>query len=255
MLLFLYLQILKNGGDMEIKGFQEVSFLDWAGKNSAIIFLNRCNFRCTYCHNRQLAIGIDGQNIPPSYVLSKLSTKKDWIDGIVISGGEPTLNRTLVEFCRDIRTFLDIGIKLDTNGSNPYLLEILINENLLDYVSMDIKAPLDQEKYKEIVKANIDIEKIEKSIHLICEGKVKYEFRTTVATNLLSEKDILQIIQELTCISNPIKEYTIQNFKLPDIADKKLEKLNLNPYPADTLKQIRHKILNNYDVLKCNIKN
>ena len=237
---------------MEIKGFQEISFLDWPGKNPAIIFLNRCNFRCTYCHNMSLAVGVDGQNIPPSYILSKIAEKKDWIDGIVISGGEPTLNRTLIEFCRDVRMFLGIAVKLDTNGSNPKLLQILLNEGLLDKVSMDIKAPLDEEKYKKVIHANIDLSQIEKSINLICDGGIDYEFRTTVTPDLLSENDILRIAQELTCISNPIKEYTIQNFKIIDSLSEQAKKLK--SYSTNVLNQLRHKILNNYSVLKCTVK-
>jgi len=237
---------------MEIKGFQEISFLDWPGKNPAIIFLNHCNFRCQYCHNPELACGLGGQSIPPAYVLSKLADKRGWIDSIVISGGEPTLNRGLVEFCRDIKTFLDIDIKLDTNGSNPKLLEILLNEELIDKVSMDVKAPLDEEKYKKVCQTVVDLSKIERSINLICDSCIDHEYRTTVLPSLLTEADILKIACELTCICGKVKEYTIQNFRPVHVLNSGLQKEK--PYDMETLKALQYKITQEYTVLKCTVK-
>lgn len=237
---------------MEIKGFQEISFLDWPGKNPAIVFLNHCNFRCKYCHNPELALGIDGQNIPPSYILSMLSEKKDWIDSIVISGGEPTLNKGLIEFCRDIKRFLDIPIKIDTNGSNPKILGILLNEGLIDKVSMDIKAPLDDDKYKNICQTFVSISNIEKSINMICDSCIDHEFRTTVLPSLLTKDDILQIACELSCICGKVKEYTIQNFRSDRVLNEELK--NYKSYDMETLEKIRNKILTEYNVIKCTIK-
>lgn len=236
---------------MEIKGFQEVSFLDWPGKTASIMFLNHCNFRCPYCHNAELAIGIKSQNLPPAYIISWLYHKREWIDGIVISGGEPLLNRDLPEFLRAIRMHLDIGIKLDTNGSNPELLEILIRENLIDKVSMDVKAPLDDTLYSAIAKTNVDTSKIEQSINLIIDSSISYEFRTTVCPSLLSISNILQIANELSCIGT-IQQYTLQNFNPTKVLDNSFEQQT--PYSYDALNKIRFKIMDECKIRKCIVK-
>lgn len=237
---------------MEIKGFQEVSFLDWPGKNCAVIFLNNCNFRCQYCHNGELARGLESQNIPPAYILSKLYDKREWLDGLVISGGEPTLNRLLVEFCRDVKTHIGIQIKLDTNGSNPRLLEMLLAQDLIDKVSMDIKAPFEEEHYKTICSAHVDLQQLEASIALILDRNLDYEFRTTIVPTLLSEEDVLQIACELSCICGTVQEYTLQNFNPAHVLNPALS--NLSPYPSTIFRRLRTKILTDYQVLKCNIK-
>jgi len=240
---------------MEIKGIQNLSLTDWPGKISSIIFLNRCNLRCRYCHNPSLALGMAGQNYPPAYVLSWLKGQKDFIDGVVISGGEPTLHRPLVEFCRDIRSYLELDIKLDTNGTNPNFLKILLEDQLIDKVSLDIKAPLDNDEiYKQICGAQIDVKKIEESINLIYDYGVDCEFRTTVIPNLLSEQDIIDIACELSCIcGGQVKEYTIQNFNpLNPLLDETLR--SEKPYDKEILEKIRHKIMKEYGILKCTIK-
>jgi pyruvate formate lyase activating enzyme len=237
---------------MEIKGFQEVSFLDWPGKTSSVIFLNHCNFRCPYCHNAELAIGMESQNIPPSYVISWLYDRREWIDGIVISGGEPLLNRDLPEFLRALKTHLDISIKLDTNGSNPKLLQILLRENLVDKVSMDIKSPLEDERYSKICRTNINISLIEESINAIIDSNINYEFRTTVCPSLLKENDILQIATELSCIGGTLQEYSLQNFNPGKVLDSSFE--DQISYSYDTLNKIKAKITNQCTIKKISIK-
>lgn len=200
---------------MEIKGFQLPSLIDWPGKIAAIMFLNHCNLRCRYCHNPNLARGdLANSNISPAYLLAKLYEKREWIDGLVLSGGEPTLNRDLPEFLRDIRSFLPkISIKLDTNGTNPNLLKVLLVEQLIDKVSLDIKAPLtDEDLYRWICQANVSTTAIEKSINLTLDAGCAIEFRTTVCPQLLTEEEIYKIACELACICNPVSEFTIQTF-------------------------------------------
>lgn len=235
---------------MEIKGFQEMSLLDWPGKTCAVLFLNHCNFRCPYCHNAELAIGMDSQNIQPYYVISRLYERGQWIDGIVISGGEPLLNRDLPEFCRTLKTHLDIGIKLDTNGSNPNLLKILLHENLIDKISMDVKAPLEDEAYTRVSRANISTSLIEESINAIMDSGIGYEFRTTVCPSLLSESEILQIANELSCIGI-VQEYTLQNFNPRRVLDTSFKD---QPYSYDTLNKLKSKIMDQCRIKKCNIK-
>lgn len=239
---------------MEIKGFQEISFLDWPGKNAAIIFLNLCNLRCRYCHNADLARGLNAQSIPPSYVLARLHERRNWIDGLVISGGEPTLNRDLPSFLEDVRSFLPIKIKLDTNGTNPHLLEILLKEKLVDRVSIDIKAPFDTRIYSHICQANIDVTKIEKSVNLICDSHVECEFRTTVCSTLLSENDVVEVARELSCICGIVKEYTIQNFNPAHALDESLRRTM--PYKVELLQKLGIRIQrdSNCNIIKCTVK-
>lgn len=235
---------------MEIKGFQELSFIDWPGKNTCIIFLNHCNFRCCYCHNMQLAVGMCSQNIPPSYILMQLKEKKDWIDGIVISGGEPTLNKDLINFCRDIKTFIPtISIKIDTNGTNPKMIDILLKENLIDKISMDIKAPLsDENLYNTICQANVPINLVENTINLIVDSNIDYEFRTTITPDLLSKEQIITIACELSCICGCVKQYTIQNF------DNTNTKFKAYSYDKDILNNLKSKILLSYNISNLTIK-
>jgi len=235
---------------MEIKGFQEMSLLDWPGKTCAILFLNHCNFRCPYCHNAELATGIESQNIQPYYIVSRLHERREWIDGIVISGGEPLLNRDLPEFCRTLKAHLDIGIKLDTNGSNPHLLKILLRENLIDRISMDIKAPLEDEAYTRVSRANISVSAIEESINLIVDSiNVSHEFRTTVCPSLLSESEIARIANELSCLG--VQEYTLQNFRSTKVLDPSFKEV---PYSYDTLNRLKSKIVDQCKIRKINIR-
>lgn len=236
---------------MEIKGFQEMSLLDWPGKTAALVFLSHCNFRCPFCHNPELAVGVDSQNIQPYYVISRLYERREWIDGVVITGGEPLLNRDLPEFCRSLRAHLDVKIKLDTNGSNPALLGILLREKLIDKISMDIKAPLEEEAYARVSRANINVALIEESINLIVDSAIEYEFRTTVCPALLSEEDILTIANELSCIGGTIQEYTLQNFRPGILLDNSLQQ---TPYASEVLQRVRSRIMHQAKIRKCTLK-
>lgn len=239
---------------MEIKGFLPTSLTDWASKTTSIVFLNRCNLRCRYCHNGELALGIEGQSMTPAYVLSKMYDKKDWIDGVVITGGEPTLNSDLPEFCRDIKKHIDIPIKIDTNGTNPNMIRLLLNEGLVDKISMDVKAPLLEEGlYSSICQANVKTDILEQTVNIIIDSGVSYEFRTTLCSAFLQPDDVLKIVCELCCISGGrLKEFSIQNFnpdKTLDPALKSVKKLD-----ESVLRDLRHKILQKYDVLVCNVR-
>jgi len=180
---------------MVIGGIQRFSLIDYPGKISAIIFTRGCNFRCPYCHNPEL--------VDPNRYVDALEEKQLWeflrrrqekLDAVVITGGEPTLHDGLELFIDKIKT-MGFLVKLDTNGSNPGVLKNLLSENLLDYVAMDIKAPL--EKYSEVTRMPVDVKRIEESITLIRQSHLDHEFRTTIAKNLLSEDDVLSIAKML----------------------------------------------------------
>jgi len=175
---------------MIIGGFQKFSLIDYPGKISCIVFTQGCNFRCPYCHNPELIPFTSLAKIKEETILSFLEKRKGKIDAVVITGGEPTMQQDLLKFIQKIkeRGYL---IKLDTNGSNPEMLEIIINHSLVDYIAMDIKAPL--EKYKEVIHSVISPEKIKRSIRMIMNSEIRYEFRTTVVKSQLSKEDIINI--------------------------------------------------------------
>ena len=175
---------------MIIGGFQKFSLIDYPGKISCIVFTQGCNFRCPYCHNPELIPFTSLVKIKEETILSFLEKRKGKIDAVVITGGEPTMQQDLLKFIQKIKE-MGYLIKLDTNGSNPEMLEIIINHSLVDYIAMDIKAPL--EKYKEVTHSVISPEKIKRSIRMIMNSDIKYEFRTTVVKSQLSREDIINI--------------------------------------------------------------
>lgn len=191
---------------VNIGGFQKSSLIDYPEKISAIIFTQGCNFRCPYCHNPELIevksekkkvksrVGLlshqKESNTTTTSVLDFLASRQGKLDGVVITGGEPTLQKSLPEFIKQIKDLVFL-IKLDTNGSNPEMLQYLLEENLIDYVAMDIKAPI--EKYPEITNAKINTENILKSIELLKAYRIEHEYRTTVVKSQLSPADFEQI--------------------------------------------------------------
>jgi pyruvate formate lyase activating enzyme len=176
-----------------IGGFQKFSLADFPGKISAIVFTRGCNFRCPYCHNPEL---VDPARytpeIPQEEVLRFLGSRRGQLQGVVVTGGEPTLHDDLPVFVARIRE-LGFAVKLDTNGSNPDVLQGLIRDSLLDYVAMDIKAPL--AAYPRIAGAPIRAEDIERSVHLVIGSGLPHEFRTTYEGSLLSTQDMAAIAE------------------------------------------------------------
>ena len=190
---------------MIIAGLQKSSLIDYPNEIAAVVFTSGCNFRCPFCHNGGLLEDKKSQKITPEEVLDFLKTRQNKLQGVVISGGEPTLHKDLEDFIIKIRD-LGFKIKLDTNGSNPSVLIDLVNKNLIDYVAMDIKSPI--KKYKEATNSNIDTENIKESIDFLLKGKVDYEFRTTVVKESLSFDDFRIIAQEI----KGAKRYFLQKF-------------------------------------------
>ena len=191
---------------MIIGGFQKFSLIDYPNKVCAIIFTQGCNFRCPYCHNPELVVPERyGSEIPVSEIYNFLETRRGRLDAVTITGGEPTLHSDLIEMIRKIK---DMGflVKLDTNGSHPEVLEKIISGKLVDYLAMDVKAPV--KSYTKVVGRYIDVGKIKKSINLIMNSGIKYEFRTTVAKPFVSKDDLREIAREIRGAEN----YCLQNF-------------------------------------------
>jgi len=190
---------------MNIGGLQKFSLIDYPGKISAVIFTVGCNFRCGYCHNPELFYEKNVKIISEQDVLSFLETRQNKLDAIVITGGEPTLQPDLIDFIKKIKK-LGFLVKLDSNGSNPETLKELYKNKLIDYVAMDIKAPL--EKYKQITIAEIDIAKIRDSIKAILKSEIEHEFRTTIVKHQLSIEDIETMAKE----TKNAELYALQKF-------------------------------------------
>lgn len=163
---------------MQIHGFNKTTLLDYPGLVAATIFTGACNFRCPYCHNAELVLNPSSQPvIPEEEILAHLKKRHGITQGVCITGGEPTLQKDLKDFIKKLKG-LDVKVKLDSNGYKPEVLKDLVQEGLLDYIAMDVKAPLDE--YDIIAGVKLDSSKLKESIDFLIEGHVPYEFRTTV---------------------------------------------------------------------------
>ena len=220
---------------MLIKGLQKLTLLDYPNKVAATIFLFGCNFRCPYCHNPGLINKKDADKIKTyseQEILDFLEERKNFLEGVCITGGEPTLSPELPEFLKKIKQ-LDYKIKLDTNGSNPDMLKKLIDVGLVDYIAMDIKAPLD--KYNEVVDAKCDIKKIKESINIIKEFP-EHEFRITMVPNLLTKKGLVEIGKML----KGSKAFFIQQFRAQNCLNKDYNKKET--YKKEQLEEFKQAI-------------
>ncbi len=176
---------------IEIKGLQKTSLIDYPGKISAVVFLGGCNFRCPYCFNRDLVLNPEKiKTIPQKEFFDFLKSKRKWLDGVVLGGGEPTIHKDLPDFIKKIK---DLGflVALETNGTNPGMLKHLIDKKLVDYFAMDIKASL--EKYEEVTKVKMDKKAIQKSINLVIESGINHEMRSTILPRLHTREDIINM--------------------------------------------------------------
>lgn len=215
---------------MKIGGLQKMSLIDYPGKVIATVFLIGCNFRCPYCQNPEL---VDPEKIKEQPEIDEkeffgfLDERKDFLDGVCITGGEPTIQKGLIDFIKQIkkRGFL---VKLDTNGSNPEVLKELIKTDLLDYIAMDIKAGLFN--YSKAAGTKVNLEQIKKSIKLIMRSGVDYEFRITVAPKLIKKKTIQEIAKWL----KGAEKFILQQFRNQKVLDKTFEKIE--PYADKILK-------------------
>lgn len=173
---------------MRIGGLQKFSFIDFPNKTAAIVFTQGCNFKCSYCHNPELVYPNMYQlPIQEEQVFAFLESRRNQLDAVVITGGEPTLQSDLIEFIKKVKA-MGFLVKLDTNGSNPKVLEQIINQKLVDFIAMDIKAPFD--KYDLVCCVPINIENIKTSIDLIKNSGIDFLFRTTYDKSKLFDKDI-----------------------------------------------------------------
>jgi pyruvate formate lyase activating enzyme len=194
---------------MIIGGVEKLTLIDFPGHLAAIVFTQGCNFRCQFCYNPLLVMPIgdiklryqkDHSLVPESDLFAFLESRRGKLDGVVVTGGEPTLHQDLPEFLASIRA-LGYHIKLDTNGTNPEMLEKVLQQVLVDYLAMDIKAPLD--KYEQVVDCAVNTDNILKSIEIIKNSGLPYEFRTTLVPGLHTLEDIEAMGKLIKGASNP----------------------------------------------------
>ena len=207
--------------EFQIGGLQKLTLLDFPGKVSAMVFTIGCNMRCPFCHNYELVKDADKIKdlVDPQEVIDYLKKRKGVLDGIVITGGEPTLQRGLKDFIKTIKEETGLLVKLDSNGLNPSVLKELIDEQLVDYVAMDIKN--DFANYDEITGiANLPVDRLKESIKILEEGKVNYEFRTTVIKDFHTLERLKNIVSFIKEDSN----YFLQQFIISDnVPNKELK--------------------------------
>ncbi len=192
-------------------GLQRFSLIDYPGKLCCVVFTQGCNFRCPYCYNRSLVLPeFYDEPLPEDAVMEFLRLRRGLLDAVVVSGGEPTLQEDLPEFLSSVRE-LGFLTKLDTNGSRPEVIGDLLDRGLLDYVAMDVKAPL--KRYREVVREEVQVENVVRSVSLLMHAGVEYEFRTTLVRELLSGEDVLWIARNLI---RGAKRYALQRFVVTD---------------------------------------
>lgn len=192
-----------------IGGLQRLTLIDYPGHIAATVFTVGCNFRCPFCHNPELIISncqFTISNVLENDFFDFLETRQNKLEGICITGGEPTIQPDIIEFVRKIKD-LGFKVKLDTNGARPDILRQLFSEKLLDFVAMDIKSSL--ETYNKATNSQVDIERIKLSVDLIRSSGVDYEFRTTAVPGLHDAEDFVKIGKWLACS----KKYVLQAFE------------------------------------------
>jgi pyruvate formate lyase activating enzyme len=208
-----------------------------------IVFTQGCNFRCSYCHNPDLIKIKKNPNVSQIEIINFLKKRKGKLDGLVITGGEPTLQNDLISFIGKIKK-LNYSVKLDTNGSKPDVLKEIFALNLVDYIAMDLKAPL--KKYSSVTKSNIREENILKSIHLIMNSGIEYEFRTTVLKSQLSIQDLLDGVR----LIKGAELFMLQKCNTSYVPDENSK--HKETYSDSELSEIK-KLLSNF-VVRCEVR-
>lgn len=218
---------------MLISGVQKFTMLDYPEKVAAIIFTPGCNMRCRFCHNKEFVLPDEIKKLQPSFipekaVLNFLKSRQNKLDGVVISGGEPTVQPNLKQFIKKVRE-MNFLVKLDTNGNLPDVLKDLIQDGLVDYVAMDVKTTL--EEYPNLVGDLVNTKNIKESINFLKKGTVLYEFRTTV----IDEVHTTVMVKEMAKLLKDSDKLYIQKFRPETTLDPKFE--NKKPLPNKKMKE------------------
>ena len=212
---------------MQIKGWVKTSLIDYPGKIATVLFTSGCNFRCPYCQNSKLVLHPESlPAIDPAEIFRFLTRRRGLIDGVVITGGEPTLQKGLEDLLPKVKE-LGLAAKLDTNGYRPQVLGELLEQGLLDYVAMDIKTSL--AKYPLAAGVPVDVRRIEESVRLILSSGINHEFRTTVVPGIVAPEDV----EEIAKLIAGAGKYVLQQFRPQGTIEPHFREIA--PYPAQTL--------------------
>lgn len=213
---------------VNIRGFLETSFLDWDGKVTSVVFLPYCNFKCPFCDNGLLVESPEKlSEVKIEAIEEFIRQRRDFIDGVVITGGEPTIHPWLPDLIKRFKNFGAL-VKLDTNGSNPEALTNLLTNKLTDYIAMDLKAPLNG-RYHAAAGSKVDLDKIRESIKILMESGIDYEFRTTIVPTFHDEAEIEAMAKTIA----GAKKFALQQFVPDHTLDERLR--IIAPYPKEKL--------------------
>jgi pyruvate formate lyase activating enzyme len=223
--------LLSGPSDFSVKGFIETSFIDWKGQLASVLFTGGCNFRCPFCHNKGLVLHPHLMtDVPFGHILERLRKFHKWVERVVITGGEPTLQKALPDAVGALKR-QGLKVKLDTNGSHPEVIKRLVGEGMIDYIAMDVKGPL--ENYYRWCGVSIDEGAIRESIDFLLEGRVEYEFRMTLVPFLHKEHDAYQVAEEI----RSARRFFLQEFVPRDTLNPKYE--SIRPFSPDKMKAMR----------------
>lgn len=209
--------------------------LDWPGRMASTIFLDRCNFRCPYCHNPELVTGFCAKEIPIKNAIAYLYSRKRWVDCVVVTGGEPTFSTGLEEFLERIKK-IGLLIKLDTNGSKPRVIKNLISKRLVDFIALDVKS--DFSHYPIAVGAPVDIEAIKASINLVLKSKIDCEFRMTVVPEIIDFDVLKKAAKEVSALG--VREIVLQQFRPTKTLNRSF--MTIKPYKHEILLDMKESI-------------
>ena len=210
---------------MRINGFTGVSLIDYPGHVTSIVYTSPCNFRCPFCHNASL-VETNENRLLMGDVIEQIKDRAGFVDAVAITGGEPTLNPGIVDFCAMIKD-MKLKVKLDTNGYRPEIIKELIDEGLVDYIAMDVKSS--RFKYKMAAGREVDFGKIKSSIGLIMVSGVEYEFRTTAVPGIVEKEDF----EEIGKMINGAARFSVQQFENKNTLSNMCA--NIPPYPDSML--------------------
>lgn len=229
---------------MEFGGLEKFTLIDYPGKVACMVYTIGCNFRCPYCHNPELVDETVESTISEGYILYFLSQRVGILDGIVITGGEPTMHgQKLLDFILKVKN-LGFKVKLDSNGTDPEFLAKVIDNNLVDYIAMDIKSPLS--KYSQTVARAVNVSSIKRSIDILINSNIDYEFRTTIVKSLINIEDFEEIGKEI----KGAKKYFLQKFIPTKILNPQFRKKV--SFDDDEMREIQ-KIMSKY-IVTCSIR-
>ncbi len=235
---------------MIIAGLQKTTLIDYPGRIACVVFLAGCNFRCPWCYSSELVLPlkiVKQPRISEKDFLDFLRQRQGLLEGVVICGGEPTINKDLPQFIEKIKK-LGFFVKLDTNGSNPDMLKDLVSTKLIDYVAMDIKSSLSNKIYKDILMEGVKLDDIKKSVDFLKSSDIDFEFRTTVVNTIHGKEEFLEIAK---WIGGPEVKYCLQNFRGEKTIDPEFEKVK--PFKKEFLEEIVKEISPYFKI--CELRN